>query len=52
MLEDVILKSDEKSQQEATVVCDGKQHGEEVRSSPFFVVPKGGTTKCDPRTLS
>lgn len=52
LLEEVTLKSGEQRKHEATVVCDGKQHGEEVRSSPFFVSPKGGTTTCDPKTLS
>ena len=50
--EDIVLKSGEKKQLEATVVCDGKKHGEEVRSSPFFVGPKVGITTCDPKTLS
>jgi len=52
LLQEMTLKSGEKGQLEATVVCDGKQHGEEVRSSPFFVIPKGGTATCDPKTLS
>lgn len=51
--EDIILKSGEKQLIETTVVCDGKQHGEGVRASPFFVAPKNGvTTTCDPKTLS
>jgi len=51
--EDIILKSGEKQLTEASVVCDGKPHGEEVRSSPFLVAPtKGGTATCDPKTLS
>jgi hypothetical protein len=53
VLEDIVLKSGEKRQIEATVVCDGKRHGEEVRAAPFFVSPKSGTTKiCNPNTLS
>jgi hypothetical protein len=52
LLQEMTLKSGEKRQLEATVVCDGKQHSDEVRSSPFFVSPKGGTGTCDPKTLS
>ena len=51
--EDIILKSGEKQLTEASVVCDGKPHGEGVRASPFFVAPKSGVTMtCDPKTLS
>ena len=52
LLQEMTLKSGEKRQLEATVVCDEKQHGDEIRSSPFFVSPKGGTGTCDPKTLS